>query len=111
MIDWDRVGELREEIGAEDFAEVLELFLTEVEDAMDRLEAARGNAIIAEEQMHFLKGASLNLGFEALASLCQTGEKAAASGDTDTVPPEAVREAYIRSKADFENDYPVRFAA
>jgi hypothetical protein len=30
MIDWDRVQELRDEIGAEAFGEVVELFLEEV---------------------------------------------------------------------------------
>ena len=32
MIDWDRVQELREEVGAEEFAEVIELFLEEVDE-------------------------------------------------------------------------------
>ena len=32
MIDWARVSELRDEVGAEDFEEVVQLFLAEVED-------------------------------------------------------------------------------
>ena len=35
MIDWSRVEELRDKIGAEDFDEVVELFLSEVEDRID----------------------------------------------------------------------------
>ena len=31
MIDWTRVSELRDEIGAEDFGDVVEIFLEEVE--------------------------------------------------------------------------------
>ena len=34
MIDWTRVSELRDEVGAEDFDEVVELFLEEVDEAI-----------------------------------------------------------------------------
>ena len=37
MIDWARVSELRDEVGAEDFDEVVELFLEEVEEAIAAL--------------------------------------------------------------------------
>lgn len=111
MIDWARVAELREEIGPEDFEEVLELFLTEVESAIDLLEGAHGNPIVTEEQMHFLKGASLNLGFSDLATLCQTGEKAAADGDAEAIPFGKVRETFTQSKTVFLEDFPQQFAA
>ncbi len=111
MIDWARVAELRDEIGPEDFSEVLELFLSEVENAIDLLEGATGNPIVTEEQMHFLKGASLNLGFADLAALCQRGERAAAQGDAGAIPPGGVRETFEASKLAFEKDFPVRFAA
>ncbi|WP_442970022.1 hypothetical protein [Roseovarius sp. ZX-A-9] len=39
MIDWSRVAELRSEIGAEDFDEVVELFLEEVEAEISVLRA------------------------------------------------------------------------
>ena len=35
MIDWSRVNELRDEVGAEDFEEVVELFLEEVEEVIE----------------------------------------------------------------------------
>ena len=37
MIDWARVSELRHEVGAEDFDEVVELFLEEVDEAIAAL--------------------------------------------------------------------------
>ena len=37
MIDWARVSELRDEVGAEDFDEVVELFLEEVDEAIAAL--------------------------------------------------------------------------
>jgi HPt (histidine-containing phosphotransfer) domain-containing protein len=111
MIDWSRVDELVEEIGAEDFGEVVELFLSEVEGAIDLLGRAEGNPIVTEEQMHFLKGAALNLGFEELAQLCLKGEKSAAAGRPDVVSPGDVRRTYETSRAQFQADLPGRLAA
>ena len=111
MIDWARVNELVDEIGAEDFEEVVELFLLEVEGAISALAQAEGNPVVTEEQMHFLKGAALNLGFEALAQLCLKGEKAAASGRPDVVSVGDVRQCYKTSRQQFERDLPGRIAA
>ncbi|MFZ7091022.1 Hpt domain-containing protein [Primorskyibacter sp. 2E233] len=111
MIDWQRVGELREEIGPEDFDEVVELFLSEVLGAIDLLESAAGNPIVTEEQMHFLKGAALNLGFAAFSDLCQKGEKAAAAGDAEAIPFGAVRKTFETSKTQFLEELPLKFAA
>ncbi|CUH79607.1 Hpt domain-containing protein [Tropicibacter naphthalenivorans] len=111
MIDWSRVEELVDEIGAEDFGEVVELFLSEVEGAIAAFEAAEGNPVVAEEQLHFLKGAALNLGFETLAQLCLKGEKAAAAGRADVVSPAEVREVYETSRDQFQADLPNRLAA
>ncbi|MBS0123721.1 Hpt domain-containing protein [Thetidibacter halocola] len=111
MIDWARVAELREEIGAEDFGEIVDLFLTEVDGAIDLLAENAGNREIVAEQMHFLKGASLNLGFSALAGLCRDGEKAAMSGNPDLVTADALRETFAAARGVFERDFPQRFAA
>lgn len=102
MIDWTRVNELREEVGAEDFDEVVELFLSEVEDRLSTLSANKPLPQI-EEDMHFLKGSALNLGFTGFAALCQTAETAAGSGVAwgDT---ERVFASYQASKAQFIND-------
>lgn len=111
MIDWSRVDEMVEEIGAEDFAEVVELFLEEVETAISQLEEGQGNPVVTEEQMHFLKGAALNLGFESLAKLCAKGEKSAAAGDADAVGPVEVRASFEMSRQQFQQDLPARLAA
>lgn len=99
MIDWTRVAELRDEIGAEDFGEVIEIFLEEVEGEIDAL---RGGAQTdLEARLHFLKGSALNLGFRAFSELCQHGETAAAAGQTDQINlPETVQ-SFDLSKAEF----------
>lgn len=111
MIDWSRVNELVEEIGAEDFDEVVTLFLEEVGSAITALEAAAANPVVVEEQMHFLKGAALNLGFESLAQLCMKGEKAAGANRPEVVSPAEVRKCFAASSALFEKDRGDKLAA
>lgn len=109
MIDWDRVRELRGEIGAEDFGEVAAMFLEEADEAVARLLPGL-TAKAMEADLHYLKGAALNLGFVTLSALCQEGERKAASGDTE-VDLDAVRNAYLASKVSFEGGLGQAFAA
>lgn len=104
MINWDRVNELRDEVGVKDFREVLSMFLEEVEDTMVRMIAAPNTATL-EEDMHFLKGSALNLGFAKFGDLCQAGERAAAAGQGDSVCLNEVYEAYAASKSVFKTRF------
>ena len=79
MIDWKRVAELRDEIGADGFVEVADMFLDEAEGAVRALVAGLPPAEV-EGQLHFLKGSALNLGLSDLAAICQDGERKAAAG-------------------------------
>lgn len=90
MIDWDRVAALRSEIGLDDFAEVVTLFLEEADEVALRLPAQMGDALRAD--LHSLKGAALNLGFAALADLCSQGE-AIRNGSFDPAPVVALYHA------------------
>lgn len=83
MIDWARVADLHGEIGDDAFAEVLDLFVQEVDEGLARLRAAP-DARTRTSEFHFLKGAALNLGLTDLAACCSRGETLAAQGhDTD----------------------------
>lgn len=99
-IDWARVAELREEVGAEALEEVVELFLEEVEAVTDRL-AATPDPDRLEADLHFLKGSALNLGFAEMAALCAAGETAAARGRGTEVEVAALLACYAVSKAGF----------
>ena len=105
MIDWERVADLRAEVGEEDFAEVVELFLEEVEEVVARLRAAPNPARF-EDDLHFLKGSALNLGFRSFSGLCQTGEKQAATGQAAAVNIVQVLASYEASKQEFLNGLP-----
>jgi len=103
MIEWERVAELRSEIGAEGFAEVLDLFLEEVEAVVGRLGADRG-ALVAD--LHFLKGSALNLGFADLGAMCQDGERRCTAGQGATLDVAPIIDCYLRSKAVFMSRVP-----
>ena len=100
MIDWTRVRELKDEIGEEDFGEVAEMFIAEVEEVIDRLKTAPDPARF-EEDLHFIKSSALNLGFSDLSALCQAGERQAATGDANGVDLAPVFASYAASKAAF----------
>ena len=110
MINWQRVNELRDEIGAEDFLEVVELFLEEVQEVVDRLGTTPEPARF-EEDMHFLKGSAANLGFQSFAELCAVGEKNSAAGQTGMVDIAAVIGSYNASRAQFLTELDSRAAA
>lgn len=96
IVDWVRVAELQQEIGADGFAEVVTMFLEEADEAIIRI-APGGDARALEADLHFLKGAALNLGFAEFAGLCQDGERRAAMGD-GTADLVAVAQSYTQSR-------------
>ena len=101
MIDWERVKELRDEIGDDDFSEVAEMFMVEVEEVIDRLRAAPDPGRY-EADLHFLKSSALNLGFSQLAELCQDGEHRSASGAAEGVNLAPIFACYDASKSAFQ---------
>lgn len=100
MIDWVRVNELREEVGEEDFDEVVTLFLSEVEERLEEMMSATTERNL-EEDMHFLKGSALNLGFVDVAALCQQAESMAAADEITTISAADVNKTYQASKRHF----------
>jgi len=108
MIDWPRVKELREEVGPEDFDEVVELFLEEVEEVIVKLSDISDRKQL-EQDLHFLKGSALSLGFQAFSSLCQDGEQKSAQGEAETVDVPAIIAEYRNSKTTFISELPKRF--
>ena len=110
MINWDRVDELRHEVGPEDFNEVIELFLEEVDDTISTLGMCDGNRTL-EEQLHFLKGSALNIGFSDFASLCHADETASAQGQADQVDIAEIQAAYGAARAEFLMKTDIRYVA
>lgn len=110
MIDWDRVASLREEVGPEDFDEVVELFLQEVDEEIEALASTPPPSGLADK-LHFLKGSALSLGFSEFSNLCQTGESALSLNANAEVDLLSLHQSYQSSRAAFLSDLPKQFAS
>ncbi|WP_417250115.1 Hpt domain-containing protein [Celeribacter sp.] len=100
MIDWACVRTLMNEIGEEDFDDVIPLFLQEMDATVAKLAASKDRGTLAET-LHFLKGASLNLGFGIFSGMCVAGEAACKNGSSEQVDTDALADAYARSRQQF----------
>lgn len=98
MINWDRVAELRDDIGPDDVGEVVSIFVEEVEEVVDRLRLGRGDDLAND--MHFLKGSALNLGLENLGRECARAEKMAQVGQGGDVVLSEIISVYEASKSE-----------
>lgn len=101
MINWPRVIQLREEVGAEEFDEVVQIFLEEVQEILTSLQKDADQGKLAQS-LHFLKGSALSLGFDSFSKLCQTGERHAAAGQEGKVDVPEILGAFQIAKSAFE---------
>lgn len=97
MIDWDRVAQLRDELGPADFSEVVALFFEEVDEALGRLAAAKDLAG-RRDDLHFLKGSALNLGFVGMGELCGRAERDATMSETHATGLSCIHASYAASR-------------
>lgn len=109
MIDWNRVRDLRSEVGNDDFEEIIAMFLEETDVVVARLSASQSIQQL-ESDLHFLKGSALNIGFASFAQLCQIGEKQAAGGKSELSVAEIIK-VYTESRAELLSLLPREKAA
>lgn len=100
LIDWDQVASLRDDVGEEDFADVITLFMEEVEEELGKLQGALSDAELSSG-LHFLKGSALNIGFSELAELCSEGEHLAKNGQGSVVDVKQIVTTFAASKTAF----------
>lgn len=99
-VDWDRLNELKADIGEEDFADVAMLFVTELQETLSTLTSDRA----AANDFHFLRGSAANLGLDALVAACEAAENACVAGTTPDV--DAVRAAFDCALAEMAKELP-----
>jgi HPt (histidine-containing phosphotransfer) domain-containing protein len=105
-----QVAQLRDEVGSEDFEEVLDLFFEETEEVTARL----ANQVAPQElrkDLHFLKGSALNLGFAALSQTCHNGEVLCEAGNAAKVDLTEILAIYSGSKKAFLEALPSAFSS
>ncbi|TMV07178.1 Hpt domain-containing protein [Ruegeria sediminis] len=103
MIHWPTVEQLRNEVGAEEFVEVLQIFFEEVSETFAQMRADPDRAQL-ERNLHFLKGSAVSLGFQTFSRLCQDGERMSASGSAGAVDLDAIVTAFEESRSAFHAD-------
>ena len=91
-IDWSRLAGLQEEIGPEEFAAVVEVFLADTDALVAELPQTPPGGL--EAALHAIKGSALNLGLAQLAALCADGEMRAAGGRLQEVALAPILLAY-----------------
>ena len=98
MIDWIRVNALKEDVGSEDFDDIIALFLEEVDDTLGA-------------DLHFVKGSAAGLGFTEFVDHCQIGEALCKEGKVDQVDLSAIIRTYAASKNLFLQEMPEALAS
>lgn len=109
MIDWTRAQDLSDEIGQDCFGEVIDLFLTEAGGVVIRLRDNPDKSRLADD-LHFLKGGMLNLGFVTVSTLCEQGELLASAGQADRFDIMALVDEYERARRAFLAEYQSRLS-
>jgi histidine phosphotransfer protein HptB len=107
LIDWDRLMSLRDDIGEEDFADVVLVFFTEMEAKLAELSEDAGR--VDADAFHFLRGGAANLGFVVMAAACAEAEAACRAGRRPDLP--AVTGAFLASLAEVRPRLPELDAA
>jgi HPt (histidine-containing phosphotransfer) domain-containing protein len=103
MINWTRMNELRKELGEEDFQEVLDLFLEEVQIVIDRLRVTETLTEL-QDDMHFLKGSALNIGLSHLAMVTRVAEEKANASTLERCDLDKVISTFDETKEAFQTD-------
>lgn len=107
MIDWQQARQLQEDVGKAEMAEVVELFLSEVDEAIEILqnEYATMPASDRSASFHFLKGCASNLGFKAFGEQCAQGEEIIKAGAEPDFQISDLVAIYANSKQQFAQRY------
>jgi len=98
-MNWTRLQELRDEVGADAFGEVLASFLEETDATAARLAQRQPDGGL-EDDVHCMKGAALNLGLEELAAACATAETRARAQVAGTAEIDMVLDCYARARTE-----------
>lgn len=104
MINWDRIEELRDEVGDDGLAEVLTLFCGEMEEVLDLLQTAAPDTLPAH--LHFLKGSALNIGLDGVCELCQAAESKLFTDPAYRPELPEIHSAYLAAKCDLKGILP-----
>lgn len=96
MIDQNRLSELRNDIGDDSIAEIIQLFCDEIEQAFAQLDSTDRNT--AAEALHFIKGSALNIGLVQVGQLCERAEAQLLNESHFNVSATDIKRAYSAAR-------------
>ncbi len=100
MIDHERLAELEADFGSDELRQIIDVFLEEAGETVERLGAEGDDPGVRGDRLHFLKGCARAIGAGRLGDLCDRLERAATFGADDRARLErefrALREALDR---------------
>lgn len=96
MIDWGRLRQLCAEVGEEEFAPLLELFLDEIEESIVRSTATGRRHL--EVHLHRLHACAVSAGLVDVALLCKQFEECLHRGRPEDVNLGLIGATYTASK-------------
>lgn len=107
MLNWQQVRQLQTDVGKEDMPEVVELFICEVDEALENLQINYADMALEDScaAFHFLKGCASNLGFQAFGDMCTKGESTTKNGQKPDFEITDFADIYTRSKQQFLQEY------
>ena len=105
MIDRKRVVALYEDIGAEEFGPLVEMFMEEIEAMILALDMSAPAAL--PHRLQVLKGSASSLGLRALGIKCDLWARAAARGRVEDLDPAALMACHARSRQLLRRDFAV----
>ena len=100
MIDWIRIDELRDEVGQDDFGDIVGVFFEEAQEALENLRRA-DTVVTLLGQLHFLQGSALNLGFSNFAAICRKEENSLQKDPSYKVEIDKIYAEFSSSKKQF----------
>lgn len=96
MLNEERIAELKDEVGADDFEEIVTLFCEEVEEMLDELSTTSPTQMA--DKLHFLKGSALNIGLDAVGEMCRNAENRLKTNRDAAPDIAAIRKLYLASR-------------
>jgi HPt (histidine-containing phosphotransfer) domain-containing protein len=107
MIDWNQLRQLQDDVGKDEMKEIVEVFILEVDEAIETLESNYNNLSFDDRcaSFHFLKGCASNLGFKDFGNQCSAGEDASENRENPNFNITELTALYVGTKKILKEEY------
>lgn len=104
MIEWQRLEELRDDVGEEEIAGVIDLFLAEIRQALPGLAQSDAHGRVA--LLHSMKGSARNIGLYGFARICDDEERRILENGLPAVSDADIAAAFAQADGQLHDGLP-----